>query len=62
MFYDNVKIQHVTASFLPGHVFGEGVHNVLYIATDADGNKVRHVFMVDFDYSLLQLRFMYISK
>ena len=44
VFYDNVKIQHVTASFLPGHVFGEGVHNVLYIATDADGNKVRRVF------------------
>ena len=30
----------MTASFLPGHEFSEGVHNVLYIATDVDGNKV----------------------
>ena len=40
VFEDNVKIQHVTANFLPGHNFAAGKHNVLYVATDIDGNKV----------------------
>ena len=35
VFSDNVKIQHVMASFLPGHHFSAGKHNILYTATDA---------------------------
>ena len=30
IFKDNVAIQHVMASFLPGHYFPEGRHHVLY--------------------------------
>ena len=41
VFEDNVKIQHVTANILPGHYFDAGKHNVLYVATDIDGNKVK---------------------
>ena len=42
---DNVAIQHVMASYLPGHYFPEGRHHVLYQATDADGNRARHIFI-----------------
>jgi HYR domain len=38
---DNVGIQHVMASYLPGHYFPEGRHHVLYQATDPDGNRAR---------------------
>jgi len=41
VFRDNVGIQHVMASFLPGHYFPEGRHHVLYQAADADGNRAR---------------------
>ena len=43
---DNVQIQHVMASFLPGHQFTAGRHHVLYTATDADGNKARCGFTI----------------
>eukprot|EP00095_Tigriopus_kingsejongensis_P006042 maker-scaffold651_size119386-snap-gene-0.25 protein:Tk06042 transcript:maker-scaffold651_size119386-snap-gene-0.25-mRNA-1 annotation:"hypothetical protein DAPPUDRAFT_303147" len=46
IFHDNVQIQHVMASFLPGHFFSEGRHHVLYTATDADGNKARCGFTI----------------
>jgi hypothetical protein len=42
---DNVAIQHVMASYLPGHYFPEGRHHVLYQATDADGNRARQHIM-----------------
>ena len=41
VFRDNVAIQHVMASFLPGHYFPEGRHHVLYQAADGDGNRAR---------------------
>jgi len=47
VFQDNVQIQHVMATFLPGHYFNEGRHNVLYVATDADGNRARCGFSID---------------
>ena len=31
VFNDNVKIQHVMASFLPGHYFSAGKHNIVRI-------------------------------
>ena len=31
IFTDNVKIQHVMASFLPGHYFSAGKHNIVRI-------------------------------
>lgn len=43
---DNVGIQHVMASYLPGHYFAPGRHHVLYQATDADGNKARCGFTI----------------
>lgn len=46
VFDDNVKIQHVMASFIPGHAFRPGKHNVLYVATDADGNKGKCGFTI----------------
>ncbi len=46
VFSDNVGVSHVMATFLPGHRFGPGVHNVLYTATDADGNRARCGFTV----------------
>ena len=47
VFSDNVKIQHVMASFLPSHYFSAGKHNILYTATDVDGNRynIRHIFV-----------------
>jgi hypothetical protein len=45
---DNVAIQHVMASYLPGHYFPEGRHHVLYQATDADGNRARQHIMSKF--------------
>jgi hypothetical protein len=45
---DNVAIQHVMASYLPGHYFPEGRHHVLYQATDADGNRARQHIMSTF--------------
>ena len=41
VFRDNVAIQHVMASFLPGHYFPSGRHHVLYQAADGDGNRAR---------------------
>ena len=46
VFEDNVKIKHVTANFLPGHSFRAGKHNVLYTATDLDGNKAKCGFTI----------------
>ncbi len=46
IFQDNVQIQHVMASFLPGHYFSEGRHHVLYQATDMDGNIRRCGFTI----------------
>ena len=46
VFSDNVKIQHVMASFLPGHYFSAGKHNILYQATDADGNRAKCGFTI----------------
>jgi len=46
VFNDNVKIQHVMASFLPGHYFSAGKHNILYTATDADGNRGKCGFTI----------------
>ena len=46
VFSDNVKIQHVMASFLPGHYFSAGKHNILYTATDADGNRAKCGFTI----------------
>ncbi len=46
VFSDNVKIQHVMASFLPGHYFSAGKHNILYQATDVDGNRAKCGFTV----------------
>ena len=46
VFNDNVKIQHVMASYLPGHLFTEGKHNVLYTASDIDGNKAKCGFTI----------------
>ena len=45
-FSDNVKIQHVMASFLPSHYFSAGKHNILYTATDADGNRAKCGFTI----------------
>ena len=46
VFKDNVGIQHVMASFLPGQEFSVGRHHVLYQATDGDGNRARCGFTV----------------
>lgn len=46
IFHDNVQIQHVMASYLPGHYFSKGRHDVLYTATDADGNKAKCGFTI----------------
>ena len=46
VFKDNVAIQHVMASFLPGHYFTGGRHHVLYQASDADGNRARCGFTI----------------
>ena len=46
VFSDNVKIQHVMASFLPGHFFSAGSHNILYQASDADGNRAKCGFTI----------------
>ena len=46
VFKDNVGIQHVMASFLPGKEFPAGRHHVLYQATDGDGNRARCGFTV----------------
>lgn len=46
VFSDNVKIQHVMASFLPGHYFSAGKHNILYTATDVDGNTAKCGFTI----------------
>ncbi len=46
VFHDNVGIQHVMASYLPGHRFAAGRHHVLYTATDVDGNKARCGFTI----------------
>ena len=46
VFSDNVKIQHVMASFLPGHYFSAGRHNILYQASDADGNRAKCGFTI----------------
>jgi hypothetical protein len=35
------------ASYLPGHYFSLGQHNVLYQATDADGNKAKCGFTIN---------------
>ena len=43
VFSDNVKIQHVMASFLPGHHFSAGKHNILYTATDAGKCQKYHL-------------------
>lgn len=45
-FRDNVGIQHVMASFLPGHYFPQGRHHVLYQAADGDGNRARCGFTI----------------
>ena len=45
-FRDNVAIQHVMASYLPGHYFPEGRHHVLYQAVDGDGNPARCGFTI----------------
>ncbi len=34
------------ASFLPGHYFSAGKHNILYTATDADGNRAKCGFTI----------------
>ena len=34
------------ASFLPGHYFSAGKHNILYQATDADGNRAKCGFTI----------------
>ena len=51
VFNDNVKIQHVMASFLPGHYFSAGKHNIVgslmyYAPTVADGKTFVLVFCV----------------
>ena len=46
VFKDNVAIQHVMASFLPGHYFPQGRHHVLYQAVDVDGNRARCGFTI----------------
>ncbi|XP_023338014.1 uncharacterized protein LOC111708775 [Eurytemora carolleeae] len=46
VFKDNVAIQHVMASYLPGHYFSEGRHHVLYQAADGDGNRARCGFTI----------------
>jgi len=46
VFKDNVGIQHVMASFLPGHYFTKGRHHVLYQASDSDGNRARCGFTI----------------
>ena len=46
VFRDNVAIQQVMASFLPGHYFTEGRHHVLYQAADGDGNRARCGFTI----------------
>ena len=40
------QIQHIMASYLPGHHFPPGRHHVLYQATDAEGNKAKCGFTV----------------
>ncbi|CAB4069882.1 FBN1 [Lepeophtheirus salmonis] len=45
-FKDNIKIQHVMASFLPGHYFSEGAHKIVYHASDMDGNHGRCEFTI----------------
>ncbi|QQP56211.1 Uncharacterized protein FKW44_000800, partial [Caligus rogercresseyi] len=44
VFTDNIKVQHVMATFLPGHYFSEGVHKIEYHASDMDGNHARCQF------------------
>ena len=46
IFADNVKIMHVMASKMPGQLMTEGRHDVLYQASDEDGNQARCVFAI----------------
>ncbi|XP_059084978.1 fibrillin-2-like [Tigriopus californicus] len=46
IFADNVKIKHVMASKMPGQLFEEGKHNVLYQASDDDGNQANCRFVI----------------
>ena len=46
IFADNVKITHVMASKMPGQLLTEGKHDVLYQASDEDGNQARCVFNI----------------
>lgn len=46
IFADNVKISHVMASKMPGQFMTEGKHDVLYQASDEDGNQARCVFAI----------------
>ena len=46
IFADNVKISHVMASRMPGQMLTEGKHDVLYAASDEDGNQARCGFTV----------------
>ena len=46
VFKDNVGIQHVMASFLPGQEFEAGRHHVLYQAADGDRNRARCGFTI----------------
>ena len=45
-FTDNVKIEHVIASALPGEELSLGKHLIVYQATDKAGNKEKCVFTI----------------
>jgi len=45
-FQDNVKIEHVIASALPGQELTLGKHVIVYQATDKEGNREKCVFAI----------------
>ena len=45
-FTDNVKIEHVIASALPGQELNLGKHLIVYQASDKAGNKEKCVFTI----------------
>ena len=45
-FTDNVKIEHVIASALPGQELNLGKHLIVYQAADKAGNKEKCVFTI----------------
>jgi len=46
VFTDNVKIEHVIASALPGQELKLGKHLIVYQASDKEGNKEKCVFTI----------------